>query len=949
MAVAARRRIDLDGIWRFVADPDGPYDSDRLPDGVPIPVPSCWEALIGPTESLTTGWFVRSFDVPPDWPPGHAVLRFGAVSYQADVWLNGVHLGGHEGAYTAFELPTGTSLQARSNELVVRAFNPAGAITSYPSFEPHADRAEDGLIPLSEIPIGKQTWYSSLSGIWRHVELELRPFGGFRSVSVRPEVVDGCAVVSWQREPARPANDKPELRLSILDADGASIGSASIVDPAQSGETAVLLPGPRMWDLDDPFLYRLRAELLAAGVPVDAVEVRFGVREVGTAEGHVTLNGRPRYVRGVLDQDVFDETIWLAPSRAAIEAELRRVKAMGFNLVRCHIKVPDPTYLDIADELGLLVWAELPSWIRFTASSASRGRQMLLEMVEQIRHHPSVAIWTIINESWGAELDDADQRAWLRSTYAWLKELDPSPLVVDNSACWTPDGGNWHVISDIADYHIYFGSPDHADRWRGAMDEFAGRPAWLWSPHRDASQTGDEPHILSEFGTWGLPRPSRVLGATAGDASEPPAPASRPRAPWWTKTGSGPGRPEGVLERFANQGLDRIVENADALAVATQWHQFDALQQQVGELRRHPTIAGYVVTELADALWEANGLVSIDRADKVFGERLMNVFGSGTLFAELDRHDHWGGSVIRGELRARFDGVTIDDRLRVGWRLSDPVFEACAGTTDLTPAGASSMASGELAIPVPRVDRTARARLELDLTGPSGAPVRQTYGVVLVPEAARSTSQPRRINVAAAQAGTPLATRIASLGHHLTDDAELVVVPRIDDPVVDLAEDGRNVLSVIDASDTGFPWVTQPAGVDHLVASPRLARPVSVHARYGSRDPAIGQALNLDGDWISAYAWADRAVFPGLPDGALLDFAHRDIIPTLVLLGADDRAFATEVAAGSFVGWIAHPAAYVWSFAQGRGRITVTTLRLTSDGPIASLVLESLIQHAARA
>jgi hypothetical protein len=259
------------------------------------------------------------------------------------------------------------------------------------------------------------------------------------------------------------------------------------------------------------------------------------------------------------------------------------------------------------------------------------------------------------------------------------------------------------------------------------------------------------------------------------------------------------------------------------------------------------------------------------------------------------------------------------------------------------------MASGELAIPVPPVERTARASLELELTGHAGDPVRQTYGVVLVPEAARSTSQPRRIAVASGLVGTPQAARIAALGHHLADDGDLVVVPRIDESVVDLAEDGRNVLAVIDASDDGFPWVTEPARVDDLVATQRLARPVSVHSRYGSRDPSIGQPPNLDGDWISAYAWADPAVFPGLPDGPLFDFAHRDVIPNIVLLGADDRAFATEVASGSFVGWIAQPVAHAWSFAQGRGRITVTTLRLTSDGPIVSLMLESLIQHASRA
>lgn len=155
------------------------------------------------------------------------------------------------------------------------------------------------------------------------------------------------------------------------------------------------------------------------------------------------------------------------------------------------------------------------------------------------------------------------------------------------------------------------------------------------------------------------------------------------------------------------------------------------------------------------------------------------------------------------------------------------------------------------------------------------------------------------------------------------------------------------MLAVLDAADEGMPWVTRPASTDGLVTARHLARPLEVHSRYGAQEPLTHRPMRVDGDWVTLWSWADPAAFPDLPPGVLFDFAYRDVMPRLAMLGANEATYATEVLSGGFVGWVADPVAWVWRFPQGSGWITVTTLRLTSDGPVATMMLDALIRGAA--
>ena len=257
------------------------------------------------------------------------------------------------------------------------------------------------------------------------------------------------------------------------------------------------------------------------------------------------------------------------PSIAFLEDQFRKAKELGLNCLRCHIKAADPRYYEVADRMGMLIWTELPNGGMATDRSRGRKEKLLKGIVDRDGNHPSIIIWTIINENWGVDLvNDADHRDWLKRTFAWLKAYDPTRLVVDNS----PLAPSFHVESDIADYHFYAAIPDHRDEWDKFVDELARRASWLYSPHGDAVITGREPLMCSEFGNWGLPYPKDLRDKKGEE-------------PWWFETGHDWGEgvmyAHGVENRFSDWSLDRVFGDLRRFVIAAQWQQFRALKYQI--------------------------------------------------------------------------------------------------------------------------------------------------------------------------------------------------------------------------------------------------------------------------------------------------------------------------------------------------------------------------------
>lgn len=935
-----RPALELDGEWRFIRDRERIYRPGQLPDGEPILVPGCWEAQVAQPYGIITAWYRRGFDLPADWTDGRVLLHFGAVLYDCKAWLNGQEVGGHEGGYTPFTLEVQEAVRAgESNDLVVRVVNPMNALEDYPAFDLEAIARAESLepdLPISEIPHGKQTWYTSTSGIWQSVRLEHVAPTYLTGAHATPDVEGKRVRVHWTLAggdaPGRPDGDPGtgpghRIGLMVTDPGGQDVAQIDVVVGAgeHAGEVDLAIPRPILWDIDRPDLYRLEVGLHRDGELVDGLAERFGMRTIEARQGKVWLNGRPVYLLGALDQDVYATTLVDPPDRAFLKRQMALTREMGFNLLRCHIKIPDPAYLEAADEAGLLVWCELPSWSRFTAAAARRGRETLRDAVEATWNHPSLVAWSIINEDWGTQLRyEARDRRWLRETAAWLRALDPTRLVVDNSACETGGRPNFHLETDLADFHIYVAVPDAAPRWRALIEEFAQRPGWLFSPHGDASPRGDEPLILSEFGTWGLPGLAQL--------------EREDEAPWWASTGQGICRPSAVADRFAEQGLERIWPDLESLAEATQWAQYEAFRYEVGELRRHSSIAGYVVTELTDAYWEANGLLDLDRAPKAYHGRLAAINAPDVVLADLPRRDLWGGQRIEADVilsawgeRPQQEGGTVR------WRLSAGRAERSGELPIEGWPEASSAVVGRLAVDVPDVPGPSDASLELvALDGSGRERARDELRLAILPSGRASAHEAVAIEVHDPLGIFAVGDRLVALGHRLMgrDDASLLVTTELRADDLAWLESGGQGLLLARSTDALPPGL----GLD---------RPLRIHAR---RPPAgvAGQRSPWDGDWVSTFSWLLPDAFPGLPRRAPLDFAYAEVLPEHVLLGFDPARHRDEVPAGIFAGWVQAPAALTWTFPQGRGRLTVTTFRLAPEsGPVATVMLDELVAYAA--
>jgi hypothetical protein len=746
-----------------------------------------------------------------------------------------------------------------------------------------------------------------------------------------PDIAGPAVDVAWALDGASPDGlpSGSRVRIEVIDPDGVALEPRESIPEAgaTAGLVRLQIPEAQLWDIGRPALYRATVSLIDdSGALIDVVTDRFGMREIRTAEGRVLLNGQPVFLLGALDQDVYPTTISTPPDAAYLQDQMRLAREMGINLLRCHIKVPDHAYLDAADEAGIMVWCELPNWTRFTSASAARGRDTLEAMVEDLGNHPSVVVWTIINEDWGTDIRyEARDRIWLRETYTWLKSLDPSRLVVDNSACETLTMPNFHLVTDLADFHIYFLAPDNAVRWRNTIDDFARRARWIWSPHGDAQERGDEPLVLSEFGGWGLPRLDRLVAHTG-------------REPWWFGMGRHYYRPSGLQRRFTAYGLDRVWPTYDDLAEATQWHQFEALQYEIGQLRRHDSISGFVITELTDAYWEANGLLDVMRGRKVFHERLPELISPDVIHAQVARRDYFGRERLTAELSLAAYGPSTRGG-EVHWTLEvdgRPAKEGRLGIDRWPEAGTSPV--GTMTVDVPDVDSVSDAWLRLTAVQDDGTPrAIDSLRLVVLPTSARRTGWPVRVAVHDPLDIWGIGERVRDLGHHLVepDEADVVIASEMTESIVGRVDAGGRALILV-RSRGAIP-------ADH-----DLARRVGVHLRRLPHAGYPGQRSPWEGDWVTSWSWMLPGGYEGLPRRNPLDFAYEEVLPDHVLLGHDPVRHRDEVTAGMFVGWLHSPAALVWTFHQGRGAMTLTTFRVAPEsGPVATALLDSLIQRAA--
>ena len=461
--------LNLNGLWNYgitdAAAEGFEPEGDIL---VPFAVESSLSGVgrrVGKDRAL---WYERTFTVPSRWKGKRVLLHFGAVDWQAEVWVNGTRVGAHQGGYTPFSFDITAALSRRGPQtLRVRIYDADDL-----SWQPRG----------KQVSLPKGIWYTSVTGIWQTVWLEPVASAHIEDYNVVTDL--GASALAVSVDAAAAAGDKVVVEL-LEDGPGAS-GAVVCRAEAVDGTARLEVPALHPWSPSDPYLYGLRISLVRGGKVVDAVTGYTAAREVsrvqyqadGKPYNAIGLNGSALFQFGLLDQGWWPDGLYTAPTDEALRFDLEKTVAWGYNLVRKHVKVEPARWYYWCDVLGVMVWQDMPnigdhSYFRHHGNTGDRGPELekLMrnawnteaperggecavpqswkdnyyrewgEIIRFARKFPCIVVWTPFNEAWG-QFETAEAVAFTRAQVG-------TRLVNEAS------GGNYRAAGDILDLHHY--------------------------------------------------------------------------------------------------------------------------------------------------------------------------------------------------------------------------------------------------------------------------------------------------------------------------------------------------------------------------------------------------------------------------------------------------------------------------------------------------------------
>lgn len=472
--------VNLNGLWSY-AIADAGKSCPREFEGeilVPFAVESSLSGVGRKLNDKQALWYKRSFSIPADWKGRDVLLNFGAVDWQADVWVNDVKIGTHKGGYSPFSLDITPALRAKGeNEITVRVWDPTDR-----GYQPRGKQVSNP----------ESIWYSPVTGIWQTVWLEPVSRNRIESLRIVPDI------------------DRKSLTVNIATA-GNTVGNVAEVKVMYDGTQVAtgrsvagqpveidLSDNLHLWSPESPDLYQLEINLYDDGRCADRVRSYAAMRKFSSARDkdgvmRMCLNDKPLFQFGPLDQGWWPDGLYTPPSYEAMIYDVDKTKEMGFNMIRKHVKVEPALWYAYCDRIGMIVWQDMPNgdsgpgWqndryytgpeaVRSAESEADYRREWR-EIMDCLYNYPCISVWVPFNESWGqfktCEIAE------------WTKAYDPTRLVNPAS------GGNFYPCGDMLDYHHY-PQPEMVlyDAQRvTAIGEYGGIgmvvDGHIWSPERN--------------------------------------------------------------------------------------------------------------------------------------------------------------------------------------------------------------------------------------------------------------------------------------------------------------------------------------------------------------------------------------------------------------------------------------------------------------------------------
>ncbi|TFW16970.1 glycoside hydrolase family 2 [Massilia arenosa] len=555
--------LNLNGKWKFSFDEARtckvPQDCPQWTHQIEVPfAPETEMSGIADQGFHTHCWYEREFELAPH--DGRTLLHFGAVDYFCRVWVNGMLVCEHEGGHTSFTADITSAMRTEGQQVV----------TVY---------VEDNPADLAK-PRGKQDWlrephsiwYPRTTGIWQTVWVEQVASTYVQTLRWTPlfETFEiGCEVIAT-------GDIDDDLFVEVKIWNGEELLADDyykLLGHEANRKIALSDPGiddsrnELLWSPEQPKLLDAEITLRHGDRILDQIRSYTALRSFSINRDRLMLNGRPYFLRLVLDQGYWPESFMTAPSDQHLKRDIELTKAMGFNGVRKHQKIEDPRYLYWADKLGLLVWEEMPSAYRFSPKAITRMVKEWTEAIERDYSHPSIIVWVAFNESWGVPnltLTQAHRNA-VEALYHYTRTLDATRPVIGN------DG--WEAsATDILGIHDYDGDPERLSQ------------RYESSEHRtlfDQRRPGGRILTLDGFPHRGQPIVLTEFGGIAYDVD------ADPNITW---------------------GYSRA-NTAESF--------IDVYQRMLAVVNTRTMFAGFCYTQFADTFQEANGLLRADRTPKV--------------------------------------------------------------------------------------------------------------------------------------------------------------------------------------------------------------------------------------------------------------------------------------------------------------------------------------------
>lgn len=565
----------LNGKWDFAFDFGRSGESRGMVDGGEYPleilVPFCPESKLSGIEYkdfIPAVWYRKKirFD---KFPEGRAILHFGAVDFLCKVWVNGIFCGSHKGGYTAFEMEITKALRKGDNEIIVYAED--NQLSGRQARGKQCDEFKSSVCS-----------YTRTTGIYQTVWLEILPERYLKSAQMTPHATDGTVDI---RITADNANKADRVRLEAK-YKGAIVAKADAAISGNLASAQLKVDEIHLWNPGMPEIYDLTLELISdKDEIIDKVESYFALRDIALTKRVLTVNGKPVFMRTVLDQGFHPDGVYTAPTDDALKRDIELAMSLGFNGARFHMRVFEDRSLYFADMMGYLVWAEhcirditgpqgfcdfLPEW---------------METINQYYNHPSVIGWICANETYHSSNLDLNVE---RNLYNITKTLDPYRPVIEAS-------GGVHCITDIYDIHDYEQNPEKFKEYLKPMlsdESYFHCPIYRYrgkKPIYDEVYDG-QPYWVSECGgTFWNPATADEEGWGYGDA---------------------PKTEEEVILRY--EGL-------------------------IDVMARHPRVCGFCWTQLTDIEQEQNGLFYYDRTPKFSSESYERIKKANKIVAEVEK------------------------------------------------------------------------------------------------------------------------------------------------------------------------------------------------------------------------------------------------------------------------------------------------------------------------